>query len=66
MTSVQSLEQQVQKLSAREFAEFRDWFLDYQWQAWDEQLEQDVKGGKLDELMRKARADQTAGRTKPL
>lgn len=55
MTTVETIEQQVKKLSPEELPEFRDWFLAYEWESWDRQLESDVKAGKLDELMRKAR-----------
>ncbi len=66
MTTVKALEQQVKKLTPEELAEFRDWFLDYEWEAWDRQLERDVKAGKLDEFAHKAREHHAAGRTKPL
>jgi hypothetical protein len=66
MNSVQAIEQQVKKLTAEELAEFRAWFLDYEWQAWDRQLERDVKAGTLDQLASKARSHHEAGRTKPL
>ncbi|MGH8457103.1 MAG: hypothetical protein ACRETW_11050 [Stenotrophobium sp.] len=66
MTAVETIEQQVQKLSPKEFAQFRDWFMEHEWDAWDRQLEKDVKAGRLDGLARKARADHAAGRTQPL
>ena len=34
--------------------------------AWDRQIEADVKAGRLDHLIAQARADIAAGRTKPL
>lgn len=62
MTTVKALEQEVKKLTPEELAEFRDWFLDYEWEAWDRQLERDVKARKLDGLARKAREHHAAGR----
>ena len=64
MTTVEVIEQQVKKLSPEELAEFRNWFLAYEWEGWDRQLERDVKAGKLDELMHKAREHRADGRTK--
>ena len=66
MTTVEALEQQIQKLNPKELAELRDWFLEFEWSAWDKQLERDVKAGKLDKLGKKALADHAAGKTKPL
>ena len=63
MTAIEHIEQQVQQLSAQEFAKFRDWFHDYEWQAWDRQIAKDATAGKLDALANKARADHAAGRT---
>ena len=63
MSEVEQIERQVQQLSAPEFAKFRDWFHEYEWQAWDRQLETDVKAGKLKALASKALADHAAGRT---
>ena len=34
--------------------------------AWDRQIEADVKAGRLDHLIAEAKADFAAGRTKPL
>jgi hypothetical protein len=66
MTTVKDLEQRVKKLNSKELAEFRDWFLNYEWDAWDSQLEKDSKSGKLDELARQAREHHAAGRTRAL
>ena len=66
MTTIESLEQQIQKLRPKELAKFRDWFIEYEWEAWDRQLERDVKAGKLDKLGKRALADHMAGNTKPL
>jgi hypothetical protein len=46
----EDLKQQVQGLSEAELAQFRDWFWEYDWTAWDAQLERDVHAGRLDAL----------------
>jgi len=49
-----------------ELAQFREWFLEFEADAWDRQMEQDAKAGKLDALANKALDDHKAGRTTPL
>jgi hypothetical protein len=66
MTRVESLEQQVQALSPDELAKFRAWFLAFDWAAWDEQLELDVRAGRLDALADQALRDHASGKTTPL
>lgn len=66
MTELEQLEMQVQQLSPVEFAKFREWFHEYEWQAWDRQIEQDSRSGKLKALAEKALADHAAGLTKQL
>ena len=63
MSLVDTLERQVEQLDSKEFAEFRNWFLEFEADAWDRQIEQDAKAGKLDALARKALEDYAAGRT---
>jgi hypothetical protein len=66
MGNVEKIEQAVQALSPAELAAFRAWFLEYDWAAWDRQLERDVQAGKLDDLAEKAVRDHAAGKTTPL
>ena len=66
MGNVEKIERDVQALSPEELARFRAWFLEYDWAAWDRQLEKDVEAGKLDQLADKALRDHAAGKTKPL
>jgi hypothetical protein len=66
MDKVEKIENDVQALSSEELAEFRVWFLEHDWAAWDRELERDVRSGKLDGLADKALRDHAAGNTKPL
>ena len=66
MSKVEKLEQEVQALSPEELAQFRAWFLEYAWAAWDRQFARDVQAGKLDDLAQKALRDHAAGKTSPL
>jgi hypothetical protein len=63
MSDVENLERQVKDLSPEELAAFRKWFLAYDWEVWDRQLEQDVAAGKLDALAEKALRDHAAGKS---
>ncbi len=66
METLERLEEEVRKLSPEEFARFKDWVIEFEWNAWDKQIECDSTAGKLDALAAKARADYSAGRTRAL
>jgi hypothetical protein len=63
MSEVEQLEQRIQGLSPEELAEFRAWFLAFDARVWDQQIEEDLKVGKLDKLVGEALADYEAGQT---
>ena len=60
------LEQQVAQLPPEKLAEFRDWFLRFDGDRWDQQIEQDATTGRLDALARDAMHEFRIGQTKPL
>ena len=66
MQAIQELQAAVSQLSADELAHFREWFDEFDAEAWDKQFEQDVKLGKLDQLADQAIADLRAGKCKEL
>jgi len=66
MSKVEALERQVEQLDPEDFAQFRDWFLAFDSDLWDRQIEQDASAGKLDGLACKALEDHAAGRTTPI
>jgi len=66
MTDVEKLEERVKELSSDQLAEFREWFLQFDAEAWDRQFEADVKAGKLDFLAREAREEKAKGTLKDL
>lgn len=57
MGSVREIEQAIQSLSSEALAEFRNWFAEYDADAWDRQIEQDAKAGKLDAIAQVAVAE---------
>jgi hypothetical protein len=54
MTRIEELELAVSSLPKAEYSQFRQWFLERDWEAWDRALEEDAKNGKLDFLVREA------------
>jgi hypothetical protein len=53
--SVEEIERAVDGLSEEEYVEFRQWFLERDWQEWDRQIGADSDSGKLDFLIREAK-----------
>jgi hypothetical protein len=66
MGRVENLEGQVKQLSSEELRAFREWFAEFDCEAWDRQFEADVQNGKLDELASRALRDYKAGRATEL
>lgn len=48
VSTIQEIESAVSKLSHEELASFRDWFAEFDAEAWDRQFESDVAAGRLD------------------
>src|ERR1044072_3533937 len=57
MSKVLELESAVRSLTAEEQNAFRDWFLEWEAQRWDKQIEEDAKAGRLDFLIEEARRE---------
>jgi hypothetical protein len=66
VTRVEKLEREIDKLSPDELAAFREWFLRYDAEAWGQQIEEDVRAGRLEPLAREAVADYEAGRAREI
>ena len=62
MTTIQYLEEQVKQLTLLERQEFRKWFLEWDTDGWDYQIEQDAQAGKLDAFAAEALAEYNAGK----
>jgi hypothetical protein len=54
MSTLQEVEAAVRHLTPEDLATFRDWFLAYDAEVWDRQLEEDVQAGRLDALAEEA------------
>lgn len=66
MTTVEDIEKAIEKLAPREFDRLRAWFDEYQAARFDEKIERDAQGGKLDRLAEQAVADFQKGRAREL
>jgi hypothetical protein len=64
MGKLEELEQRIRSLPPEELSRFRAWFLEFDHQAWDRQIEADAKAGKLDGLVNEAVADYKAGKAR--
>jgi hypothetical protein len=64
--TLHELESVIAGLPPDELAKFRAWFFEFDADAWDRQIEQDVSAGRLDELAKEALEDLKQGRTRDL
>jgi len=66
MTRVEKIEQEIRALTSEERSALRSWFLAYDADIWDQQIEADAAAGKLDALAEAALVQHRRGKTKPL
>lgn len=63
---VKEIETAIAELPPAKVAELAECFAEFHAQIWDRQLEQDVKAGRLDGLIKEAEQDFESGRCEPL
>jgi hypothetical protein len=61
MTKIEELEKKIEELSPKELSLFREWFVAFDAEIWDRQIESDVAEGKLDRLADEAIAAHERG-----
>jgi hypothetical protein len=66
MNELEQLEQRVRLLSQADLALFREWFLEYDEQIWDQQIADDADAGRLNSFVEEARAEYDGGKTRNL
>ena len=66
MKTIEDIEKALAELPADQLAEFRVWFETFDAARFDERIEQDAKGGRLDRLAEQAIVDFRAGRAREL
>ena len=63
---VKTLEKEVRELTQDELMTFRDWFVNFDADEWDRQIESDIQAGKLEKLAAKALSEHKRGESKEL
>ena len=66
MQDLKDIKKAVQELPDSEYRDFRRWFDELDARAWDEQFEDDVRSGRLDEIAEKSLKDFETGKCKEL
>ncbi len=56
----------IQRLPAQQFRTLASWIADYQQERWDGEIEQDLKSGRLDKLIKSALDDIENGKFKDM
>jgi hypothetical protein len=64
--SITEIKIAVKQLSQNELAEFVEWLDEFQESLWDRQIEEDLKAGKLDPLIRQAEAAFSEGKCRQI
>ena len=62
MSRVEQIESQIRELDPDELSGLRRWFLEFDTDFWDCQIEADIRGGKLDSFADSALQDHENGR----
>jgi hypothetical protein len=61
--TLQQLEKTISELPPDQLAKFREWFLAFDADKWDQQFESDVAAGLLDQLANEAIGEHQAGKS---
>ena len=66
MCTLEEIQSALASLSSEDYARLRQWFIDRDWEQWDQQIEADTAAGKLDFLVEEAMDEKTQGRLRDL
>ena len=66
MMKVEQLQREIEALPEKEFSRLRRWFIEKDWERWDQQLESDAGAGKLDFLVEEGAAAKAQGKLSDL
>ena len=66
MDKIRNIENEVRSLTASELTAFRKWFLEFDAEAWNRQLERDSGSGKLADLAKESLSDHNSGKSTEL
>ena len=63
---LKEIERAIVNLPPTEIADLAKWFEEFHAQLWDDQIERDLKAGRLESLLEEAKEDFEANRCNPL
>ena len=66
MDKIEKIGREIQGLSPSELEAFRKWYRDFDAAAWDRQIEEDAKAGKLDAIADQALKDFASGKAREM
>ena len=66
MSSVQEIESAISKLSRHDLTELESWFAEFTADAWDRQIADDARSGKLNELYQRLEQENKGEADAPL
>lgn len=66
MSKVEEIERAIEGLSSEEWAKLREWIEEYKADAWDRQIEEDTKAGRLDFLIDEVLAHEATAHVRDL
>jgi hypothetical protein len=66
MSSVEEIQSAIVSLPPEEYARLRAWFIERDWEQWDQQIAADAQAGKLDFLLAEALAEKAQGHLRDL
>jgi hypothetical protein len=64
--SITEIKTEIAQLPEPDLAELAQWFEEFQAEAWDRQMERDVKAGRFEAIFRRVDEQAEAGLCKPL
>ncbi len=62
MKNLKEIKESIESLPKDELNLFRRWFSERDWQIWDEEIEEDLKSGKLDFLIEEGLSEKKNGK----
>lgn len=66
MSKIDELKADIDRLPSEELAELFRWLSEKEWESWDREVEANSQAGRLDFLVREARAEKAKGTLKEM
>lgn len=57
MNEIEELTSRVRVLPTQDFAKFREWFIEFENEMWEQQIASDYRAGKFNKLIAKAKTE---------